>query len=403
MPSRSLSRNPRRLAAYNALHMTLFPISIMTLFWKHDIGMSMTEILALQGFFGLVMALFEFPSGYVADRMGYRRALMAASALAIVGWGVYSIADTIWWVIAAEAILGISVSLVSGCDTALLYESLLETKQQSTFTTWSGRVRFWGQTGEGSAALAAGLLYVLWPPLPFVVQAVMSAFNLGVASRLIEPARHQPPKGQHIAQIKKMVRYALVENRDLTAVTTLMIVLGMSSFIPVWLVPLYATGAGVPAAWIGPIWAVANYSVAVGSLFSNRIVQRFGLFPTIAACIVLVGIGYGGLALTFGMFGFAWYFCLTTMRGVFGPALLHRENELIPSSDRAGFMSLRSMVFRLAFLALGPAVGAAVDVNGQHPVLAAVGFGLTSAAIAAWLWMAARARSRHNRRTARLA
>jgi MFS family permease len=401
LSSRTLASNPRHLAVYNSLHMMLFPISIMTLFWKHNIGMSMTEILAVQGFFGLVMALFEFPSGYVADRMGYRRTLMAASSLAIVGWGVYSFADTIWWVIAAEAILGISVSLVSGCDTALLYESLLETKQDRQFTKWSGRVRFWGQAGEGSAALAAGLLYVFWPPLPFVVQGVMSLFNLGVASRLVEPARHPPPKGQHLKHIRSMIRYTFVENRDLTAVTTLTIVLGMSSFIPVWLVPLYATGAGVPDAWIGPIWAVANYSVALGSLFSNRIVGRFGLLPTIAACIVFIALGYGGLALTFGAFGFAWYFCLTTMRGVFGPAMLHRENELIPSSDRAGFMSLRSMVFRLAFLALAPAIGAAVDAQGQHPVLATLGIGLTTAAVAGWLWLAAR--DRLARRAARLA
>jgi len=381
--------------------MTLFPISIMTLFWKHDIGMSMTEILVVQGFFGLVMALFEFPSGYIADRMGYRRTLMAASALAVVGWGVYSCADTIWWVVGAEAILGVSVSLVSGCDAALLYESLLETKQGGQFTKWNGRVRFWGQAGEGSAALAAGLLYVLWPPLPFVVQGVMSALNLGVASRLVEPARHPPPKGQHLKQIRAMVRHTFIENRDLTAVTALTIVLGMSSFIPVWLVPLYATGAGVPDAWIGPIWAVANYSVALGSLFSSRIVSRFGLLPTIAACILFIALGYGGLALSFGLFGFAWYFCLTTMRGVFGPAMLQRENELIPSSDRAGFMSLRSMVCRLTFLALGPAVGAAVDAQGQHPVLAMLGIGLTTAAVAAWLWMAAR--ERLARRSARLA
>ena len=129
--------------------MTLFPISIMTLFWKHDIGMSMTEILVVQGFFGFVMALFEFPSGYVADRIGYRKTLVGASALAAVGWGTYSVADSIALVVVAEAILGVSVSMVSGADTALLYESLRAADRESQFARWSGRVRFWGQTGEG--------------------------------------------------------------------------------------------------------------------------------------------------------------------------------------------------------------------------------------------------------------
>lgn len=383
----SLVSNPRRLAAYNALHMTLFPISIMTLFWKFHIGMSMTQILMLQGFFGFVMAVFEFPSGYIADRIGYRKTLVGASALAVLGWSVYSAADSLAVVIAAEAILGVSISMVSGADTALLYESLRETDREHQFATWSGRVRFWGQTGEGSAALGAGLLYVAWPPLPFVVQAGMSAINLVVALGLVEPDRHVQPTKGHLAQIKHMVRYVLIDNRHLTSVVALTIILGMSSFVPVWLVPLYATDAGVPIEWIGPMWAVANYTVALGALSSDRIATGFGLMPTLLACIALMALGYAGLALTYAMFGFAWYFCLTTMRGVFGPVLSHQENRLIPSSDRAGFISLRSLMFRLVFLALGPAVGVAVDAHGQHGVILALGVGFAATALAAWVWL----------------
>lgn len=395
MHLRSLANNPRRLAAYNALHMTLFPISIMTLFWKHHIGMSMTEILMLQGFFGFVMAAFEFPSGYIADRIGYRKTLVGASALAVCGWTTYAFADSIALVVLAEAILGVSVSMVSGADTALLYESLHETAREGEFATWSGRVRFWGQTGEGTAALVAGLLFVAWAPLPFVVQAAVACVNVTVALGLVEPARHTPQTKNHLAQIKYMLRFMFVEKRHLTAVVALAIVLGMSSFVPVWLVPLYATDAGVSAEWIGPIWAVANYTVALGSLYSARIARTLGLLPTLAACIGFVAAGYAGLALTYGAFGFAWYFCLTSMRGVFGPALLHQENRLIPSSDRAGFISLRSLTFRLLFLVIAPVVGIGVDTNGQHPTLAALGVAFALLASLAWLWL------RHHQRRAR--
>ncbi len=373
------------LAGYHALHMTLFPVSILTLFWKQDIGMSMTEILVVQGLFGLVMALFEFPSGYVADRFGYRRTLMAASGLGLAGWALYSAADSLEGVIAAEAVLAVSVSLVSGADSALLYESLRQTHREPEFGLWNGRVRCWGQTGEGSAALAAGLLYMWWPPLPFMVQAGVSLLSLGTASLLVEPSREPPEPVAHLEKIGSMFRYAFVENSRLRAVIGLTVVLGMSSFIPVWLVPLYATGAGVPEAWIGPIWAAANYTVAAGSLASHALARRFGLLSSLGVCIVLVAAGYAGLALTYGMFGFAWYFCLTLMRGVFGPVLLHEENRLIPSSDRAGFISMRSLVFRLCFLGIAPAVGVAIDARGQHWVLAVLGGGLVSAALVAWL------------------
>ena len=55
--------------------MSLFPMAILTVFYRQNLGMSMAEIMLVQGGFGLVMALFEFPSGYLADRIGYRRTL----------------------------------------------------------------------------------------------------------------------------------------------------------------------------------------------------------------------------------------------------------------------------------------------------------------------------------------
>jgi hypothetical protein len=85
------------------------------------------------------------------------------------------------------------------------------------------------------------------------------------------------------------------------------------------------------------------------------------------------------------MWGVGFYYLLTIMRGLQGPALNHREQQLVPSSDRAGFLSLRSMVFRLGFLVIGPVIGWAVDTQGQHPVMLvlALGFGVAGAAVVA--------------------
>ena len=120
--------------------------------------------------FGLAMALFEFPSGYLADRMGYRRAMILASVLNAVGWSIYVRADSIPHILLAEVVLGIGISLISGTDSALLYESLVETKREGEFGHWNGRVRFFGQLGEGSAAIIAGVLYAYWHRLPFVLE-----------------------------------------------------------------------------------------------------------------------------------------------------------------------------------------------------------------------------------------
>jgi hypothetical protein len=160
---------------------------------------------------------------------------------------------------------------------------------------------------------------------------------------------------------------------------------GVSSFVPVWIIQLYAVGAGVPVAWLGPIWAAANYSVALAALSSAAIGRRVGLLPTLGLCVALVLLGYVGLGLTHAWYGFAFYYLLTLMRGLNGPVLHHEEQRLVPSSDRASFLSLRSLIFRGSFIVLGPMVGAAIDRHGMHPVLLVVGPLLAMASFAAWL------------------
>jgi MFS family permease len=363
--------------------MSLFPMAVLTVFYRQNIGMSMAEIMLVQGGFGLVMALFEFPSGYLADRIGYRRTLVIAAILNAVGWSLYARADGIGGVILGEAVLGVGLSLISGCDAALLYESLKETGREFDYGKWSGRVRFWGQLGEGSAALIAGVMFAYWARLPFVAEALIWVVNLWVAWLLVEPERHRPLLGGNWSQVKGMVRHVSREAPRLRSVMVLTIALGMSSFIPVWTVQLYATDAGMDAAWLGVVWAVANYSVALSSLLATRFSDLVGLRRLVIVCVFLIAVGYAGMGLVHSLWGVTFYLVLTTMRGLFAPPLSHEEQRLIPSADRAGFLSLRSLTFRGSFLVLGPLIGFSIDGYGQHIVLLVVGAVMVTASLAA--------------------
>jgi len=372
-PDPRLARNPALLCVYAALMMSLFPMAIITVFYKDDIGMSMTEIMLLQGAFGLALALFEFPSGYLADRIGYRRTLIVAAAMNAVGWSLYLRADAIGEIVLAEVVLGIGISLISGTDGALMYESLAATGEESRFGTWTGRMKSFGQIGEGTAAIVAGFLYATWSRGPFVLEVGIWLVNLVVAWQLVEPARHRPALTDNWTQIKGMVSYVARENPRLRALVGLMIALGMASFLPVWTIQLYATEAGLDERWLGLVWAAANYTVALGSILSTRFAARLGLGRLLVLCLGLIAVGYGGLGLTHAVWGFAFYFALTMMRGLNTPVLYHEEQLELPSSDRAGFVSLRGLIFRGSFLVIGPCLGLAIDRFGQHPPLLVTG------------------------------
>jgi hypothetical protein len=248
-------------------------------------------------------------------------------------------------------------------------------------------VRFFGQVAEGTAALVAGLLYALSSRLPFALELGVWALAAVVAWAMVEPSRHRPLAGDAWAHMGRVVQGVVRSSRRLRAVVALTVALSLGSFIPVWIIQLYSQGAGVPVGWLGPIWAVANYTVALAALGSDRLGRTLGLMPSLLLCVVSMAAGYLGLGMTTAWWGFAFYFLITAMRGFNGPILHHEEQKLIPSSDRAAFLSARSLLFRLAFVCIGPWVGWGIDRHGDHSVLIVAGIGITALCLVAWGWL----------------
>ncbi len=363
--------------------MSLFPMAILTVFQRDHLGLSVAQVMIVQAAFAASLAILEFPSGYLADRIGYRPTMILASATSVVGWSVYSLATGFATVVVGELLLGASISLVSGTSSAMLYESLDERGRAGDFARWFGRSRFFGQVAEGSAALVAGLLFVHAERLPFQLMIVVWVLNLGVSLALVEPryVRHRPDRA--LAHVIALVRY-VGRHAYLRAVFAIAIAVGVGTFVPVWLVQLYATDAGVPLSWLGPIWAVANYVVALGSAASDRAGRTVGMNLVLLLCCGLLALGYFGMGLTTAWWGFVFYFAFNLARGLSAPLIAHAEQEAIPSGDRASLVSMRSLLFRAAFIAVGPAAGAAIDRVGQHAVLLGLGVVLVTTALLAW-------------------
>ena len=360
----NLRANITKLYAFSFLQMSLFPMAIITLFWKDQIGLSLTEILLLQGIFAVAMVIMEYPSGYLSDRIGYRKALNYAALLGVIGWGLYTIAETFTGVLIAEIILGISFSFISGSDSALLFESLKGTDEEQHYARHQGRMSGGGQLGEACGALFAGVLYATAPLLPFLIQVAVWILIFFLTRTLVEPPRSTAPTTSHIAEAWRSTRYALLENKRLRYTILLNLVLGLSSFYPVWLIQPYMQDGGVPVAWFGPIWAVANLSVALFALASHRFHLKLGDARMVILFGLLIVGGYLGLGLAGGLWGFVFYYLLTSMRGLRGPMLLNHAQREIPSANRAGILSLQSLCFRLAFVCTGPLIGRLADTYG---------------------------------------
>ena len=370
----TLRRNIPLLYAFSFLQMTLFPMAVITLFWKEHIGLSLSQILLLQSIFAVAMVVMEYPSGYISDRIGYRTALTMAAILGLIGWGCYTVATSFRDVLIAEVLLGISTSFISGTDSALLFESLKADGREAAYARCEGRSTFFGQTGEAAGALFAGLLYARWPLFPFFLQVGVWLLALAVTRGLSEPRREPHPRTSHIAEAIASARYVFLENRRLRVTILFSVALGLSSFYPVWLIQPYMRDSGVTLASFGPVWAGANLMVAVCAVLSHRVRHFMGEGGMVLLLAALVWAGYLGLGMMAGVWGFLCYYLLTAMRGMRGPFLLHAAQAEIPSRTRAGMLSLQSLLFRLLFALTGPLVGRYADGHGVGSAFRFIGW-----------------------------
>ena len=380
-------KNIPLLNIFAGLKMALLPMAIITLFWKDQIGLSLAEILLLQAIFSLATLIMEFPSGYISDRIGYRFALNLACLLGITGWATYTFAGSFSGVLIAELQLGASYAFISGADSALLYETLRQDGKEEHYARYDGRMTAWAQAGEAVGAVGAGVLYGWFPLLPFFLQVGIWFAALVICRNLQDiPAAPVAPVS-HLREAAAITRKAFSQPGIRYSIL-LAAMLGLSSFYPVWLIQPYMQTLDVPLSWFGPIWAAANLCVSFGSLVSHRIQFHLGPRGTPFLLLALVVAGYAGLAFSQAIWGFAFYFLLTIMRGIQGPFLRLALQKQSERHERASMLSLKSLVFRLGFVITGPLVGVLADHSGlslAFLVLGCVQFILIALAIRPFL------------------
>jgi predicted MFS family arabinose efflux permease len=222
----------------------------------------------------------------------------------------------------------------------------------------------YAQAGEALGALFAGVLYAYAPLLPFILQIGVWGLALLLTRTMKEPAREIAPHAGHLVEALRTARYAFGENKSLRYTILLNAVLGLASFYPVWLIQPYMQEAGVPLTWFGPIWSGANLTVAFFALISHRVSSFMSARSMVLLFLLLIGVGYAGLGMSGGLWGFLFYYFLTSMRGLRGPMMLNLTQQECPSANRAGILSLQSLTFRLLFVCTGPLVGWLADQGG---------------------------------------
>lgn len=127
----------------------IIPISII---WKLDNGLSLTEAAGTEALILLVTSLMEMPTGFFADKFGNKKSLVIGGFLHAVAVGIMAIGGSLLVFTLAAIVSGVAWAFTSGADQAYIHDDYIKTKA-------SYRRTFANASVVDEATTIAGMLF----------------------------------------------------------------------------------------------------------------------------------------------------------------------------------------------------------------------------------------------------
>jgi len=135
----------------------------------------------------LTLVVLEIPSGSIADMLGRKNALFVGLFLVGVELVVIAAGFSIGFFLLASVIGGIGTSLISGSDTALLYDSLKTMRREKEFKRIYGKGRSLMFFSVVVATAVGSFLYALDHQLVFYINGGFFMLGACIALTMYEP------------------------------------------------------------------------------------------------------------------------------------------------------------------------------------------------------------------------
>lgn len=349
---------------------------------QKTLGLTDPQIFQIQSIYYLVFCLLEIPTGFIADRFGYKNSL-------IVGAGTLVLANVIpMWsgnfggFLLHFCLIALSRSLISGASSAWLYEYLKANGSSELFKQTEGDARFYALVARIASWTVVGYLMQLGLMLPYWISAANGLVAIFIAVSL--PAVVIPVSvrksifsglisaGRTVG--KSPVLFLLILQG--VGIFTLVRVLQVNLYQPVMVHKTFAITS------FGTIMAVMTIFEAVGAKQAYRVRKMTSdvsavLFSTLVISCSLLFISLGNQAVTIAGL------CIFSLAaGIAFPVQKQLLNDAIDNQgQRATILSMESFVDRAVCAVVVLPLGGLVAEGQLQNILLVCGGGAAIAAI----------------------
>ena len=322
-------------------------------------GASIQTISLLLGLYSFTVILAEFPSGVFADLYGRKTSFLLSAALFFASYCLFFVSETNGILCAAIVLNGLGRAFSSGSIDALAIDQANE--HGKSLESVTSRLAILESVGLAAGALLGGFLSGLGSRYlgNIGVNAAIQVLLFLITAVFVQESLREKPKAVMASSLSAFGAQAASSLAFLKQRGTVRILAAFALFTGFALsaVETYWQPALLsmqPVYWIFGAVSFAGFAfVILGSWLAERLLRRFAakgvalllaLKALLGICLLLLVVpkGQGSFIVVYlAIYGFIGSSSVTES------TLL---NRLVPSSDRAGVLSLASLILQLGGL-----------------------------------------------------
>lgn len=367
-PNNNKSSNIYKIYLYYALAYFYLWAPIWVIYLQERRGLGLATASLIDATFLFSLAVSEIPTGAVADVFGHKKSVILGLIMYALIMPIYGLTSTVLFFFIISIFRAIANSLISGAESAFLYEVLESTNNQSDYIKISGQVMTIKQISIAAAGIIGALLFSIDSTIPFFLSGVAGL----LATLILSTVHLSNSKGEQTDNRKEKIslRETIIQGKQLLKekpilVWTLayagIVYIPTHTFMVIFLQP-HVIYIGISIAYIGFFALLLRLAKIVGFSWGYRFVEKTGEKNAFLILPILVISGLLGLAFVntaIGIFLFTITAFAHSVAGILVQNLLQRE---VPNHVRATILSLESLVFRTTVSIASVSIGYISDL-----------------------------------------
>lgn len=330
--------------------------------YQKQLGLSDAEIFGIQSIYYIAFCLMEIPTGMVADRFDYRTSLWLGASVLVVANLVPVLAGNYTGFLVHFLLIALARSLISGAQSAYLYEYLNAHDAGHLYLKVEGVGRSYSLVGKIVYWPVIGLLMQWNTPSPYWLTAINAAIAVVLALKLPPIPGWQKPQGKTSKLLAgvggafdalKKSRWLLLLMVQGIAMFTLVRILQVNLFQPV------LESKHVSVTWYGSVLAAMTIFEAVAAARPHWLSKKIGPAKSVFLLTVVMALSIGFIVPSGGIVTILLLCLFSVTAGMSFPIQKKLLNDAIPDSRyRATLLSMESIMDRAVCAVVAVALGA---------------------------------------------